>query len=204
MRLMRIILAAAALALTAPAQAQQGKLCVDQACLGMTLAEVESLKLAPARFAFKFSGKGDYYGLDSTGQRVAYAETGELDVELIKKFRAGVATMCRFGDATARMSGSDGQNVVLLLRPAMRDGKGELVLIEIASFLPKKLSEAEVQRIKADARARYGAAFSDQWSREISKPDVALYQNRMVGNTLTLRLPDQDVSASLMAQPGCK
>lgn len=190
--------------LPAAAQAQESQLCVDKACLGMTLAEAESLPLAPARFGFKFSGKGDFYGLDSAGQRINYAESGDLDGELIRKFRSSVATLCAFGGANAQLTGSDGQRVMLLFSPAMRNGKGELVLTEIASFLPKQLSEADVQRIQADAKARYGDAFSPQWSKPITRPDVALYQNRMVGNTLTLRLPEQDLSAALLAQPGCK
>lgn len=194
---------ALAMMLGSAAQAQESRLCVDQACLGMTLAEAEALPLKPARYGFKLGGKGDFYGLDSAGKRVAYAETGELDVELIRQLRAGVTTLCRFGSATARMTGGDGQSVVLLFSPAMRNGKGELVLTEIGSYLPKQLDEAEVRRIKAEARARYGDAFSDTWSRAISKPDVALYQNRMVGNTLTLRLPEQDLGAALLAQPGC-
>lgn len=197
------ILAAATLTLAVSAHADEGKLCVDQACLGMTLAEAESLPLAPARYAFKFAGKDDYYGLDSSGQRVNYAETGEFDAGLMRQFRSSVATICRFGGATARLTGSDGQQVVLLFRPAIRDGKGALVLSEIGSFLPKQLSEADVQRIKTEAKARYGDAFSANWSKAITRPDVALYQNRMVGNTLTLRLPEQDLDAALMAQPGC-
>lgn len=202
---MSIIAAAAALTFAASAQAQDIKLCVDQACLGMTLAEAESLKLAPADdYGFKFSGKGDYYGLDSAGKRINYAESGDLDGDLIKKFRATVATICSFGGANARLTGSDGQRVMLLFRPALRSGKGELVLTEIASYLPKQLSESDVQRIKAEAKAKYGDAFSAKWSTAITRPDVALYQNRMVGNTLTLRLPEQDLSAALMAQPGCK
>lgn len=203
MKYIGIMMAAAALAAAAPAQAQPGKLCVDQACLGMTLAEAEALPLAPAGYGFKFVGKGDYYGLDSGGKRVNYAETGDLDVGLIRQFRASVATICRFGGANARLTGSDGQRVVLLFQPAMRNGKGELVLTEIASFLPKQLSAADVQRIQAEARAKYGDAFSAQWSKAITRPDVALFQHRMVGNTLTLRLPEQDIDAALMAQPGC-
>jgi hypothetical protein len=198
------LIAAAALTLAAPARAQDGKLCVDDACLGMTLAQVAALKLAPAGYGFKFSGKGDFYGLDSGGQRVVYADTGEFDVGLIEKFRASVRTICSFGGATARLTGSDGQRVVLLFQPAIRDGKSELVVAEIGSYLPSQLSDADLQRIKADARARYGAAFSDHWSRVISRPDVALFQHRLAGNSLTLRLPPQDLSATLMAQPGCK
>lgn len=198
-----LFLAAAALTLTAPAHAQDSKLCVDDACLGMTLDAAAALKLAPAGYGFKFSGKGEFYGLDSGGQRVVYAESGELDADLIKRFRASVATLCSFGSATARMTGSDGQRVVLLFQPAIRDGKAALVVVEIASYLPKQLSDADLRRIQADARARYGAAFSEQWSRAIDRPDVALFQHRLVGNTLTLRLPPQDLGATLMAQPGC-
>jgi hypothetical protein len=203
MKYMGTLLAAATLALAAPAHAEQGRLCVDEACLGMTLAEAEALPLAPARYAFKLGGKGDHHGLDSSGQRVNYAETGEFDAAVIRQFRSGVATVCSFGSATARLTGSDGRQLVLLFVAAMKNGKGELVLSEIGSFLPKQLSEAEVQRVKTEARARYGDAFSATWSKTITRPDVALYQNRMVGNTLTLRLPEHDVGAALMAQPGC-
>jgi hypothetical protein len=204
MKHIRTGLAVAAFTLAVSAQAQDGKLCVDNACLGMTLAEAEALKLQPAGdYGFKFKGKGDYYGLDSAGQRVVYAESGDFDAALIRQFRANVATICSFGGANARLTGSDGQRVILLFRPAIKNGRGELVLSEIGSYLPKQLSEAELQRIKQEAKAQYGAAFSANWARDITQPNVALYQNRMVGNTLTLRLPEQDLSASLMAQPGC-
>lgn len=81
---MSIVAAAATLTFAASAQAQDGKLCMDQACLGMALAEAESLKLAPADdYGFKFSGKGNYYDLGSAGKRINYAESGDLDGDLI-------------------------------------------------------------------------------------------------------------------------
>ncbi|MET0266967.1 MAG: hypothetical protein ABW202_15295 [Duganella sp.] len=186
------------------AQAQQDKLCVDQACLGMTLEQAASLKLEPASsFGFKFSGNGDFYGLDRAGKRVNYAESGDFDNALINQFRSSVATICSFGGANAKLTGSNGERVVLLFAPAIKQGKGELVLTEIARYLPKKLSEEERQRIQSDARARYGDAFSSTWSQSIKRPDVALYSHPMLGNTLTFRLPEQDVRQQLLAQPGC-
>ncbi|MBV7538420.1 hypothetical protein KW842_21835 [Duganella sp. sic0402] len=205
MKHIRTGLAVAALTLATWAQAQEGKLCVDKACLGMSLAEAEALKLEPVGdYGFKFKGKGDYYGLDSVGQRIVYAESGDFDAELIRQFRANVATICSFGGANARMTGSDGQRVVLLFSPTVKNGKAELALTEIGSYLPKKLNDADLQRIRDEAKAKYGEAFTAKWTRDITQPNVTLYQNRMVGNTLTLRLPEQDLSASLMAQPRCK
>lgn len=196
-------LACAAWLPSAQAQ-QQDKLCVDQACLGMTLEQATALKLEPAGdFAFKFSGKGDFYGLDRAGKRVNYADWGDFDNALIKQFRSSVATICSFGGANAKLTGSNGQRVVLLFAPVIRQGKGELVLTEIASYLPKKLSEEQLQRIQSDARARYGDAFSATWSQSIERPDVALYSHPIVGNTLSLRLPEPDVKQQLLAQPGC-
>lgn len=186
------------------AQAQQHKLCVDQACLGMTLEQADVLKLEPASsFGFKFSGNGDFYGLDRAGKRINYAESGDFDNALIKQFGSSVATMCSFGGANAKLTGSNGQRVVLLFAPVVKQGKGELVLTEIASYLPKKLSEEERQRIQSDAKSQYGDAFSASWSKTITRPDVALYSHPMLGNTLTLRLPEQDVRQQLLAQPGC-
>lgn len=185
------------------AQAQDRPLCVEQACLGMTLTEAAALPLTPARFGFKLDDqRSGSYGLDGSGQRVNLADQGEVDRELIGQFDARVKTICRFGAATARLQVGDVQHT-LLFSPAIRNGKGALILTEIARPLPRQVSDAEVQRAVAQARAQYGKAYAEPWTPTVTRPTVSLYDQMIMARSLVLRLPVEDVAARLLAQPGC-
>lgn len=187
------------------AQAQEAPLCVEKACLGMTLDEAKSLNfISPDMFAFKISGKGAMYGLDGNGQRIQYSEGGDVNAELIQQLQDSVKTICTLGTIGARTKDSQGRRVNLMFRAGLRDGKPAVILTDIAQILPRKQSDAELQSVADQAKAQYGAAFSPEWSREISRPDVAVYSDAFIGHALTLRLPHQDVRAQLLAQPGCK
>ena len=188
---------------TSPAQAQDDKLCVEQACLGMTLTEAAALPLAPARFGFKLDDKkSESYGLDGSGQRVSLADQGEVDGELIGQFDARVKTICRFGAVTARLKVGEVLHT-LLFNPAIRHGQGVLILTEIAQPLPRTMSEAEVQHAVAQAQAQYGAAYAASWTPTVTRPTVALYNQMIMARSIALRLPVEDVAAGLLAQPGC-
>lgn len=194
-----------ALGLSAPSMAQghDGQLCVEQACLGMTLTEAAALPLAPARFGFKLDDqRSESYGLDGSGQRVNLADQGEVDRELISQFDARVKTICRFGAVTARLKVGDVQHT-LLFSPAIRNGKGALVLTEIARPLPRQVSDAEVQRAVAQAKAQYGKAWAEPWTQTVTRPTASLYDQMIMARSLVLRLPVEDVAARLLAQPGC-
>lgn len=206
MKPIKTALLAAALVVVASGQAQAAApaLCVEKACLGMTLAEAESLDfIAPEMFAFKFSPKGEMYGLDGNGQRIHYAEGGDVDAELIRKFNRSVNTICSLGSISARTRDSQGQRVNLMFSAVLRDGKPVVVLSEIARLLPRKMSDAELQRAAEQAQAQYGAAYAPEWSLKISRPTASLYADSFIGHALMLRLPQQEVSAQLLKQPGC-
>jgi len=203
LRVIPALLLALGSATTSLAQVQDGTLCVEQACLGMTLSAAAALPLAPARFGFKLDDqRAESYGLDGAGRRVSFADQGEMDGELISQFQARVTTICRFGTASARLKVGDAEHI-LLFNPAMRNGKGELILTEIAYPLPRKVSDDEVQRLVAQAKARYGAAYAGQWTPTVTRPTVALYDQMIMARSLVLRLPVEDVAARLLAQPGC-
>lgn len=190
-------------AVMSPAQARDGKLCVEQACLGMTLTEAAALPLSPARFGFKLDDStSESYGLDGAGQRVKFADQGEMDSELIGQFQARVTTICRFGTVTARLKVDDVQHI-LLFNPAIRNGKVALVLTEIAHPLPPKVSDADVQRAVAQAKARYGAAYAEPWTPTVTRPTVSLYDQVIMARSIVLRQPVEDLAAQLLEQPGC-
>ena len=187
-----------------PAQAQERPLCVEQACLGMTLAEAASLKLAPAgMLAFKLDDQhGQSYGLDGAGQRVRLADQGDMDGDVIRQFTARVKTICRFESAGARLKVGDDQHV-LVFNPVMRNGKGQLVLTEIARMLPKKMTSEQVQQAVAQAQKQYGGAYTAQWTKTVTRPNVALYDEMIMARSIVLRIPTENVADALMAQPGC-
>ena len=203
LRVVPAVLLALGSSTTSLAQAHDGQLCVEQACLGMTLTAAAGLPLAPARFGFKLDDqRSESYGLDGAGQRVSFADQGEVDAELIRQFAARVTTICRFGAVTARLKVGDVQHT-LLFNPAMRNGKSALILTEIAHPLPRQVSDDEVQRVVAQAKARYGAAYAGHWTSTVTRPTVALYDQMIMARSLVLRLPVEDVAARLLAQPGC-
>ena len=203
-----MIVAAALLALAGPgatpAQAQERQLCVAQACLGMNLAETASLTLVPAgMLAFKLDDHhGQSYGLDGAGQRVSFADQGDMDGDVIRQFAARVKTICRFDSASARLKVGDDRHV-LLFNPVIRNGKGELVLTEIARLLPKKMSDEQVRQAVAQVKQQYGDAYTEQWAKTVTRPNVALYDEMIMARSIVLRIPTANVADALIAQPGC-
>jgi hypothetical protein len=181
------------------------KLCLAGACLGMTVAEAALLNLQPSGIGqFRLNGKLDgAYGLDRAGNRIGYSDMGDFDSKSLKQFAATVATVCRFSFASASMKASDGQRIRLVFRPAIRDGKGVVVLTEINRQLPPNMSSSELQRFSDTARQQFGDAFSADSRAIVMRPTAEIHRDIGLGTSLKLSLPIENVSARLLEQPGC-
>ncbi|MYN29610.1 hypothetical protein [Duganella levis] len=181
------------------------KLCLAGACLGMTTAEAATLNLQPSGIAqFKLNGKPDgAYGLDRSGNRIGYSDMGDFDSKSLKQFATTVATVCRFSFASASMKASDGQRIRLVFRPAIRDGKGVVVLTEINRQLPPNMSSSELQRFTDTARQQFGDAFSAESRVIVTRPTAEIHRDVGLGTSLKLSLPIENVNARLLEQPGC-
>lgn len=196
---------AAAIAPQPASAAPDRKLCLAGACLGMTPAEAATLNLQPSGIAqFKLNGKLDgAYGLDRAGNRIGYSDMGDFDSKSLKQFATTVATICRFSFASASMKASDGQRIRLVFRPALRDGKGVVVLTEINRQLPPNMSSSELQRFTDTARQQFGDAFSAESRVIVTRPTAEIHRDIGLGTSLKLSLPIENVNARLLEQPGC-
>lgn len=195
---------------SAPAPAASRRLCLGQACLGMTLEEAASLPLDESTLSkFKTSTNGDCwacgtaYGLDSKGRRVWYSIPPIADRKWIQQYAQTIKLACVIGTPSAHMKASDGQRIILNFAPATRDGKGVMELVTITRFLPDTMSESQRKAFEQQARERYGSAFYVMTSLNnpprgpfvsVGHDAMAIHGVRQEGN---------DVNRMQKEQPGC-
>jgi hypothetical protein len=208
-----LIVAAAGTVASGAARADDSSLCVANACLGMTAAQVAQLPLTPdnsmIKFALKSSvtGGASNYGLDADGKRIFFIGAG-ADKTSLSEFNRKVKTICNFDGTWVNMKASDGQRIQLTLRPFIRDGKAELVLAEINRTVPPTMSQAQMKAFIEQAKARYGDAWvSNPYASSAykAKPHALVQIDISQGQVLKLEMPWDVIGArrEMMAQPGC-
>lgn len=194
----------------ASASSPAGRLCLGQACLGMTLEEAASLPLVKSSIAkFTVHSNGDClvcgpaYGANSKGERIWYSVAGIADSNWIRQYAQTVKLACVLGSSTAYMKASDGKKIILNFAPAFRDGKGVMELVTITRFLPDTMSQSQWKAFEQQARERYGSAFYTNANLyetprgpyvTVRHDQLAIYGVRQDGN---------DVNRMMKEQPGC-
>lgn len=207
-----LIVAAVATLTSNAARADDTALCVANACLGMTAAQVAQLPLTPDTGPIKFrlvpnGSTSGSYGLDANGKPVSFMGAG-ADKTSLSDFNRRVKTICNFDGTWVDMKASDGQKIQLMLRPFMRGGKAELVLTEINRTVPPNMSQAQMKDFIEQAKARYGDAWvSNPYASSAykSRPHASVQIDVSRGQVLKLEMPWDVVGVrqEMMAQPGC-
>ena len=192
-----------------------GKVCLANACIGMSLEEAAKLNLKPqstrstpdANFA-PINARFGNYGLDANGKLVGMKSLA-VDRVWIQQFMQTMRTMCQVpSQLSAEVTASDGTpvNPVFVLRK--RNGKVEYGLTLISRLLPENMSVTESKNFENEVRHRYGGAFVENsdigkagaaYNGHISEPVVILGPRSL--QLLGPRTPG--VAAQLMEQPGC-
>jgi hypothetical protein len=192
-----------------------GKVCLANACIGMSLEEAAKLNLKPssmktapnANFA-PIQARFGNYGLDANGKLVGMRSLA-VDRVWIQQFLQTMRTMCQVPfQLNAQVAASDGTPVDLVFVLRKRNGKVEYGLSMISRLLPENMSVAERKNFENEVRQRYGRAYIENasigktaaaYNGQISEPAVIL-------NPRSLQLlgpQTPGIAAQLMEQPGC-
>lgn len=194
-----------------PAGADATRICLANACTGMTLEEAAKLNLKSTNISANFTpidNRSGHYGLDANGKLIAMNAT-QIDKLWIKQYLQTVRTMCvspsRLGATT---STSDGTPVSLGFELTTQHGKVEYVLASIMRGLPDNMSTSERKNFENEVRNRYGRAFIENGdiarsvkahNRELGEAVAMLYPGH-----LELLGPGRPPGAfKMMEQPGC-
>jgi hypothetical protein len=194
-----------------PASADASRICLANACTGMTLEEVAKLNLKSMNYSANFSPintRSGHYGLDANGKLVAM-NTTRIDKLWIKQYLQTVRTMCVSpGRLHAETSTSDGTPVSLGFELTTQHGKVEYVLSSIMRGLPDNMSASERKNFENEVRNRYGRAFIE--NGDIARSVKA--HNRELGEAVAMLYPGHlellgpgrpPGTFKLMEQPGC-
>lgn len=192
-----------------------GKVCLANACLGMSLEEAAKLNLNPQstgsvpRASFgPINGRSGYYGLDANGKLIGMKSLA-VDRVWIQQFLQTMRTMCQVPTQLgAEITASDGTPIGLVFVLRQRNGKVEYGLYSISRALPENMSATERKNFENEVRHRYGAAFVDSadirkaaaaYNGSNAEPAVLLSPHHL--QLLAPRGPKVDTQ--LMEQPGC-
>ncbi|MBM5574509.1 hypothetical protein [Deefgea sp. CFH1-16] len=187
----------------------QSELCVNKACLGMTLEEASKLPLSNAS-ALKLEvsenrrGVGDF-GVDFDGKRV-YFVGDVIDKSIINLLKNNVKTICSPNTSfQAKLLASDGEPITLFFGPTAIDGAIKWTVQRINRKLPAKISKSELEKFKEEAKNRYGEYWIDRngkdWNKQLNGPSVSIGVSLGIGQLLILETPYKRINT--MEQKGC-
>lgn len=192
-----------------------GRVCLANACIGMTLEEAANLSLKPrsgkitanVNFVSTKDRVGNY-GLDANGKLVSIRSIA-VDRAWIKEFVQTIHTMCAVPpQINAEISASDGTPINLAFGLRKQNGKVEYVLLMITRMLPNNMSASERRKFENEVRSRYGRAFIE--NSDIGRNNLAnngqLQEPVVMLNPsyLELRGPSSpELASRLMEQAGC-
>lgn len=193
------------------ASADASRICLANACTGMSLEEAAKLNLKSTNMSANFSpieSRGGHYGLDVNGKLVAMNKT-QIDKLWIKQYLQTVRTMCVAPSRLhATTSTSDGTPVHLGFELTTQNGKVEFVLSSISRGLPNNMSGSERKNFENEVRNRYGRAFIENGDI----PRTVKAHNRELGEAVAMLTPTYlelvapgrpPGTLKLMEQPGC-
>lgn len=194
-----------------PASTDASRICLANACTGMTLEEAAKLNLRSVNHSANFSPintRSGHYGLDANGKLIAM-NTTRIDKLWIGQYLKTVRTMCVTpGRLHATTSTSDGAPVSLGFDLTTQHGKAEYVLSSIMRGLPDNMSASERKNFENEVRNRYGRAFIENGdiarsvkahNGELREAVAMLYPGH-----LELLGPGRPQGTfKLMEQPGC-
>lgn len=193
------------------ASANAPRICLANACIGMTLEEAGKLNLKSTSNPSNFSpinSRLGYYGLDANGKLIAM-NTSRIDSLWIRQYLQSVRTMCVTpGRLHAETSTSDGTPVRLGFDLTTQYGKVEYVLRSITRGLPDHMSASERKNFENEVRQRYGRAFIETGdiARNVKANNGELGEAVVMLNPSFLELlgPGRPQGTlKLMEQPGC-
>lgn len=196
---------------TTAAYPDASRICLANACIGMTLEEAGKLNLKSTGNSANFSPiktrSGDY-GLDASGNLVGM-HTTRIDKLWIKQYLQGVQTICAAPSRLhAETATSDGTPVRLGFQLTTENGKVEYVLSSIMRGLPNNMSASERKNFENEVRQRYGRAFLE--NADIARTVKA--HNGELGEAVAMLYPRYlellgpgrpRGTLKLMEQPGC-
>lgn len=192
---------------------EPGKVCLANACIGMSLEEAAKLNLKPqsSKSASNFgpiNARSGNYGLDANGKLVGIKSLA-IDRVWIQQFLQTMRTMCEVPhQLNAEIAASDGMPVGLTFVLRKQNGKVEYGLSSISRLLPENMSVTERKNFENEVRRRYGRAFVE--SADIGKA-VAAYNGKITEPVVLLNPRNlqllgprtSGVADQLMEQPGC-
>jgi hypothetical protein len=196
--------------------ASTGRVCMANACIGMSLEEAAKLDLksmptslsTQSNFA-SISKRIGEYGLDANGKVIAITSTS-IDRAWIRKFLHTVHTMCvPPGQLSAEISARDGTPIQLGFNLREQDGKVGYVLASVTRILPNNMSVSEQKKFVDEVRSRYGRAFIEESDigRTIRASNGELDEGvaMVFPSYIELRGPGtpRALRTKLMEQPGC-
>jgi hypothetical protein len=192
-----------------------GRVCLANACIGMSLEEAARLDLKPrstkyaANVNFRSTReRAGHYGLDANGKLVAITSLA-VDKAWIREFGQTIRTMCAVSpQISAEISASDGMPINLVFFLKKQNGKIQYVLSSITRLFPGNMSASERRNFENEVRNRYGRAFVENGdiARAIKANNGQLQEPAVMINPayLELRGPGSpDLASQLMEQPGC-
>lgn len=200
----------------ARSDAGTGRVCMANACIGMSLEEAAKLNLkswspnANTQNHFPHIGNrfGDY-GLDAKGKLITISSP-TIDRTWIKQFLQMVHTMCTPPwHLNATTSASDGTPIQLGFNLREQNGKVGYVVFSVRRMLPDNMSVSEQRKLVDEVRNRYGRAFveSSDIGRTIRASNGELSEGvaMVFPSMVELRGPatPRGLGAKLMEQPGC-
>ncbi len=193
-----------------------GRVCMANACIGMSLEEAAKLNLkpvstnssAPTNFPH-IGNRFGHYGLDAKGKLIAINSTS-VDRAWIRQFLQTVHTMCiPPGQLHAEISARDGTPIQLGFNLREQNGKAGYVLASVRRMLPDNMSVSEQRKFVDEVRNRYGRAFieSSDIGRTVraSNGELAEGVAMVFPSFVELRGPGtpRTLGTKLMEQPGC-
>lgn len=197
-------------------EAGAGRVCMANACIGMSLEEAAKLNLkswspnAGTQNHFPHIGNrfGDY-GLDAKGKLITISSP-TIDRTWIKQFLQTVHTMCTPPwHLNATTSASDGTPIQLGFNLREQNGTAGYVVSSVRRMLPDNMSVSERKKLVDEVRSRYGRAFieSSDIGRTIRASNGELPEAvaMVFPSMVELRGPatPRGLGAKLMEQPGC-
>jgi hypothetical protein len=181
------------------------KMCVGQACLGMTVREAADLPWLEIPDNLKMSFKHDSLmgnGLDSGGQKV-WIGMGNFDRRSIHEYVRRVQVTCLVEEKTGWLKSSDGDKVFVHFNPAIVQGRGTLIVTGITRVLDLHMSDAQIAALTEQARQRYGTTYSEWPVVRVERPAAWMTVNFSHGRVLELALPKPQQEQALLSQSGC-
>jgi hypothetical protein len=194
-----------------------GRVCLANACIGMSLEEAAKLNLksvsttSSAQSNFPHIGnRFGYYGLDAKGKLIAINNSSSIDRAWIRQFLQTMHIMCIPPEQLgAEVSASDGTPIQLGFNLKEQNGKVGYVLFSVRRMLPNNMSASEQSKFVDEVRNRYGRAFieSNDIGRTIKASNGEIDEGvaMVFPSFVELRGPGtpRGLGAKLMEQPNC-